>query len=154
MEGGGYAYLKGAKILSEIAKYFPDRSIHIAHSFIEFAVEMLLIEKFSNIQDDAKELLIWETGKHKQLTMAFGEFFDLRQPEASSAILEFNDWLLRVDLSSRKKGISFYTKLTNKMRHTDYSEEIVGNLLEKAVAVVKADYMNFLEETIAKCKNG
>ena len=149
----GYAFVKGAKILSDIEKYFPEKSINVAHSFVEFAVDMLMVEKFPNLQKDAGLVSNWADENLEKIAMAFSEFFDLDQQKAIVAVGEFSNWLTEDDLSSREKAISSYTKLTNILRHTNYTEEIIGSLLEKAIAVVRDDYLHFLEETIEKCKN-
>ncbi|MCK9378582.1 MAG: hypothetical protein M0P97_00350 [Candidatus Moranbacteria bacterium] len=148
----GFAYINGRYILDDIAKYFPKKSIDAAHSFIEFAVEILLVEKSPNLQADIASVLLWSTENLNQLAEAFGKFFNLDNEKAIKTINEFNNFLLKIDLSTRDKAVLFYTDLTNQLRNTNYSEDIIKILLEKSLDTIKNDYEIFLEQSILKCK--
>lgn len=149
----GYAYVKGKKILKQFERYFPDNPSDAAHSFVEFAVEMLLAENTPNLQKELKLALKSAQESLNLISELLSKFFGLDKDKTTVAIKEFNDFLLKMDLSSRNKSIKFYTFLTNKIRKTDYSEDIIENLLEKAIETVKQDYLIFLEDSISKCKN-
>lgn len=148
----GFAYVKGGYILSDIEKYFPKKSLDTAHSFIEFAVEILLVEKIPSLQDGIKPVLLWSNNNLSQLSEAFGEFFNLDDEKATKAINEFNDFLSRMNLSTREKAVLFYTDLTNLLRNTNYSKDEIKILLDKSIDTIKNDYEIFLEQSIDKCK--
>ena len=148
----GYAYVKGSQILEQIEKYFPDNSLDAAHSFIEFAVEILLVENTPNLRNEIKPILKSSNDNIDQISESFSNFFNIDTKETKNAIKEFNKFLLKMYLSSRNKSILFYTYLTNRLRKTNYSEEVIKKLLIKAIESVKEDYNGFLQDVIIKCK--
>lgn len=148
----GYAYAGGRQILEQIEEYFPDNSSDTAHSFIEFAVEILLVENTPNLINEIKPILELANDNISQISEIFSEFFNLDISETKNAIKKFNHFLLKMDLSSRNKSIQFYTDFTNRLRKTNYSEEIIKKLLVGAIDSVEKDYDGFLQDTIIKCK--
>ncbi len=148
----GYAYVKGKKILKQIKEYFPKNSLTTAHNFIEFAVEILLVENTPNLINEIKPILKTANDNINQISEVFSEFFNLEIGKTKNSIEEFNNFLLKMDLSSRDKSIQFYTHLINKLKKNNYSEEVIKKLLTESIDCVKEDYYEFFQDVIVKCK--
>lgn len=148
----GYAYVKGRKILASVEQHFPERSLTVAHGFIEYAVEMLVVSGNKELPHEMKEVIRAASSIQEDLDHAFSEFFALNSGAVHSAITEFNSTVLEEDAGNEKKARYFYMQLTNKMRKTTVSEKIIGELLDKAVAEVKDNYQSTLELFIERCR--
>ncbi|MCK5320228.1 hypothetical protein KAJ61_02465 [Candidatus Parcubacteria bacterium] len=147
----GYAYVKGKKILKQIKEYFPKNSLNTAHNFIEFAVEILLVENTPNLINEIKPVLKSANNNISQISEVFSEFFNLEIGKTKNSVKKFNNFLLEMDLSSRDKSIQFYTHLINKLKKTYYSEKIIKELLTESINVVEKNYYKFLQDVISSC---
>lgn len=147
----GYAFVKGEELHKELKAYFPKEIIPIAaHSFIEFAVEMRMAEKFPEL---AKEIVKVRSEGNKylnQIAGIFSSFFNLDSEKSLKTIKEFNK-ILVYDVSTKQKSVDFYVGLLKKLRSSDIPRIEVQKLTELSLSVT-SDYFSFLEETIAKCK--
>ena len=149
----GYAFIKAKMILKQIKEYFPKNSLNTAHSFIEFAVEILLVENMPNLINEIRPILKSANNNINQISKVFCEFFNLEISKTKNSVKEFNNFLLKMDLSSRDKSIQFYRHLINKLKETDYSKEVIKKLLAESIGCVKEDYYEFLQDVIIKCKS-
>ena len=150
---GGYAYVHGKKIQSKIRKYFPEKdSLKIAHSFIEFAVEIKLVEKNPQLQNWLKQIINKVNNKIDEILKIFSEFFHTDLKLTKVIIQKYNE-LLITDISSRQRAVKFYTFLTNTMRNIHISEEIINQIIDLSIKEIEEDYESFLNKVIQKCRN-
>lgn len=148
----GFAYAKGRQLIEHFKEFFPDDPLGTAHSFIEFAVEMLVVERNPGLKEDLLAVLAWSSENADRIARVFSGFFGLDEAKASKAIGEFGRFLSMMDFSSRERAIAFYAGLTNRLRKSDLSPEAVGGLLKRSIEAVQSDYESFLDKAIAECR--
>ena len=148
----GYAYLAGHKILSEVAKHFPDRSLIVAHSFIEFAVEISVVNAHPELLADMRSVITAVEQSKTQLAKPLSEVFGLTPTTAELAITEFNNEILAEKLERLNESKQSYTAMTNRYRQTNVSVEVVSRLLDLALDVVRPDWEPVLTRMIEHCR--
>jgi hypothetical protein len=149
----GYAYIKGKEIIAEVEKYFPDDdAATVAHGFIEFAVEIILTEKYPNLQKELK-IVLKEINNHyvDDIALLFSRFFSKDISVVKQTIVKYNN-LLNQDVSSFEEAVNLYTQLMDLMRKTKNDEGVVKSILEKAMVIIDDNWEFFLEKTIKRCK--
>lgn len=147
----GYAYVLGRKILPEIEKYFPDRSLVVAHSFIEFSVEVLIIERHPELREKMEDIASLEPETLKSITKALASYFRFDLATTRQAIEEYNELLQDMEMAPRDLAVEYYTWLTNKLRGTSHDRTVIQKLLTLALEQTESTYEKTLADIIRQC---
>lgn len=147
----GYAYVLGRKILPDIEKHFTDRPIDVAHSFIEFSVEVLVLEQNPELREKMEDVATLTNGTFRTLAEALTKFFHLDQHHVTTALTEYNQLLQDMEMAPRDAAIDYYTWLTNKLRGTRLDRAVIKQLLEAALEQTEPTYEKTLNDIIKRC---
>lgn len=148
----GFAYINGRKLVKHLKPHFPESNIlDIAHSFIEFAIEIRIIKNNPELMLILKTS-IEEFNKRCKIVNFFSEYFKTDFRNTKNSITLYNKVLYEMDISSFQKAVIFYTWINKNLRGINVDEEIISSVLVKANNIVKDTDKEFLNKVINKGK--
>jgi hypothetical protein len=148
----GYAYLKGKEIVGEIKKFFPRDSLVVAHNFIEFACEMVLVNKKPELGDELEQMVGGIEKKKKKIADLLAEYFKRDSTRVAICLEEFNNFVRMFNFQTSAKAVELQTQITNRLRKTDYGKDEIKPLVEIAIGVVESDFFSFIDKVVAECR--
>ena len=144
--------MNGKKLVRYLKPHFPESNLlDIAHSFIEFAIEIRILK------DNPELMLILKTSidefnKRNKIVNFFSEYFKTNFKVTKNSITLYNKVLYEMDISSFQKAVKFYTWIIKDLRGINVDEEIIRNILLKASNIIKDTNKEFLNKKINKGK--
>lgn len=148
----GYAYRHGRNIEERVARYFPKKSLDVAHSFVEYAVERYVEADQPTLMANIRAAVVAAEQNARPIMATFESTFHIDHIPAAAAMKVFHQWIRAMDFSTPEAAVRYYTELTNTMRRTEVAESAVGELLEIAAREVRADYEVALSSMIERCR--
>lgn len=148
----GYAFVKGREIVPFVEKYFPEGALVKSHNYVELAVQILMVGKYPELQDEMIPVLEASRNVTDKIARIVSDFYSVDYQKTLDAIKLQDELLSTMDFSSLDSAVSWYTGFSNRMRNANYSDEVIKAILEKAIDVIKDDYEDFIEGAIKKCK--
>jgi hypothetical protein len=149
----GYAFLKGRIILGEVEKLFLKDSLGVAHSFVEFACDLLIASRKPDLSDDLALVLSVLGSVVDEISALFASYFSQDLKDVLLSVDEFNGFLRRFNLVFGDGALGFYADLTNRLRGTSYRQEEIGRIVDLALGVVSNDFFDFIDEVIDRCRS-
>lgn len=154
-EVSGYAKVEGKQISADVANLLniPEShtSLVLAHNFIEFALDLHLLEDYPNLMPLYQSSL--EKKYLDQLLPCLSEYLNLSENEINKEFLNFKKLLAPKNYLSQeliaKKIILPLIKLIFK-KDVDYNETL--KIMAKAFKITDTGYKKFLDKTIQKIK--
>ncbi len=147
----GYAYIHGRSIESHLVPFFPTGTSDVAHSFIEYAVETLVVRRHPELLADASAVLSSAQADMAIIAAVFARTFQTEPEQTATALGDFHRWFAEMDFSSDVATVAYYTRLTNVLRGSSMSDEQVRQILVAATAEVKPNYEAALASMIERC---
>jgi len=150
----GYAYAEGAKLIPAVKQFFRADKDHsfIAHSFIEFAIEVLLYEKEKQLRRSMKSALTSGTRNAPAISEALSQCYGTSVFKSRIGIFLFNA-LTSFEYCADRLAHYWCAGYAATQHGAFLKPKDARTLLEDAKDIVQPTYEQFLEKVIADCKD-
>ncbi len=144
--GKGYAYINNKELVKKTSQYYGDDGklgLRKAHNFIESAVDILLLQKQSDIY--TKIVDATEKVDKNALAKVVGEFFGIDESKTEQTLTEYFALINSHDLCNKNNWIFLWQKLNKLMGLRNLEDKQILDLLDTGIASVTPTFTQFMD---------
>jgi len=151
--GKGFAYQNNQKLASLCKEYYEVddlMALKKAHNYIESAVDICLLQDYSNMQNEVSKAL--KKTDFKKLSVFLGKYLKLDSQKFYQASELYFNMVTKNDLNKRAGWVLFWQDLNKMMSLKAIENAQIETLINEGLSIVKDTYKDFLDYSVSEGK--